>query len=400
MGTTTTTETMKETMEELKLEEPVSVLSEIESTFTPNKTVEVKKNNLPVINEQGDVNLAALSERDKETYSTLTKSINLKDINSISSYGSELNGAMSNYSKEYLNAVRANSCGEIGDLITTLLTELGYVDVKDFETQNKFKRFLSKLPLVGKLVKNIEAMMSKYDSISNNVDKISTKIMATRLNALKDNNALQLMFEANLQYMEQIDKLIVAGALKLDEINKKVDEMTNNPTDYPQYVLSDAVEFKHALDKKITDLKMLRFVIKQSLPQIRIVQRNNLAIADKAQSIISTTIPVWRNQLSIAVALFNQKNNIKAQRMVTETTNEILKKNALLLKQNSIDVAKENERSVIDVETLRNTTQELINTFQEVKRIHEEGEKERNNAKRELQKLESELEATMINLKG
>lgn len=400
METTTATETMKGTMEELKLEEPVSVLSEIESTFTPNKTVEVKKNNLPVINEQGDVNLAALSERDKETYSTLTKSINLKDINSISSYGSELNGAMSNYSKEYLNAVRANSCGEIGDLITTLLTELGYVDVKDFETQNKFKRFLSKLPLVGKLVKNIEAMMSKYDSISNNVDKISTKIMATRLNALKDNNALQLMFEANLQYMEQIDKLIVAGALKLDEINKKVDEMTNNPTDYPQYVLSDAVEFKHALDKKITDLKMLRFVIKQSLPQIRIVQRNNLAIADKAQSIISTTIPVWRNQLSIAVALFNQKNNIKAQRMVTETTNEILKKNALLLKQNSIDVAKENERSVIDVETLRNTTQELINTFQEVKRIHEEGEKERNNAKRELQKLESELEATMINLKG
>lgn len=400
MGTTTATETMKETMEELKLEEPVSVLSEIESTFTPNKTVEVKKNNLPVINEQGDVNLSALSERDKETYSTLTKSINLKDINSISSYGSELNGAMSNYSKEYLNAVRANSCGEIGDLITTLLTELGYVDVKDFETQNKFKRFLSKLPLVGKLVKNIEAMMSKYDSISNNVDKISTKIMATRLNALKDNNALQLMFEANLQYMEQIDKLIVAGALKLDEINKKVDEMTNNPTDYPQYVLSDAVEFKHALDKKITDLKMLRFVIKQSLPQIRIVQRNNLAIADKAQSIISTTIPVWRNQLSIAVALFNQKNNIKAQRMVTETTNEILKKNALLLKQNSIDVARENERSVIDVETLRNTTQELINTFQEVKRIHEEGEKERNNAKRELQKLESELEATMINLKG
>lgn len=396
MGTTTATETM----EELKLEEPVSVLSEIESTFTPNKTVEVKKNNLPVINEQGDVNLAALSERDKETYSTLTKSINLKDINSISSYGSELNGAMSNYSKEYLNAVRANSCGEIGDLITTLLTELDYVDVKDFETQNKFKRFLSKLPLVGKLVKNIEAMMSKYDSISNNVDKISTKIMATRLNALKDNNALQLMFEANLQYMEQIDKLIVAGALKIDEINKKVDEMTNNPTDYPQYVLSDAVEFKHALDKKITDLKMLRFVIKQSLPQIRIVQRNNLAIADKAQSIISTTIPVWRNQLSIAVALFNQKNNIKAQRMVTETTNEILKKNALLSKQNSIDVAKENERSVIDVETLRNTTQELINTFQEVKRIHEEGEKERNNAKRELQKLESELEATMINLKG
>ena len=400
MGTTTATETMKEKMEELKLEEPVSVLSEIESTFTPNKTVEVKKNNLPVINEQGDVNLSVLSERDKETYSTLTKSINLKDINSISSYGSELNGAMSNYSKEYLNAVRANSCGEIGDLITTLLTELGYVDVKDFETQNKFKRFLSKLPLVGKLVKNIEAMMSKYDSISNNVDKISTKIMATRLNALKDNNALQLMFEANLQYMEQIDKLIIAGALKLDEITKKVDEMTNNPTDYPQYVLSDAVEFKHALDKKITDLKMLRFVIKQSLPQIRIVQRNNLAIADKAQSIISTTIPVWRNQLSIAVALFNQKNNITAQQMVSKTTNEILKKNALLLKQNSIDVAKENERSVIDVETLRNTTQELINTFQEVKRIHEEGEKERNNAKRELQKLESELEATMINLKG
>lgn len=362
--------------------------------YKPSKSI-IK----PIISDDGQVNVLAIKEEDKPKYNALTRNINLGDINSISSYGSELNGAMSSYSKEYLNAVRANSCGEIGTLVNNLLTELGYVDVKDFESQNSFKRFLSKLPLIGSMIKSIDKMMIKYDTISNNVDKIATKILATRLNALKDNNALQLMFEANLQYMKQVDDLIIAGTLKLDEIDAKIKEMEKNPESYPTYVLSDATEFKHSLEKKITDLQMLRFVIKQSLPQIRIVQRNNLSIADKAQSIISTTIPVWRNQLSIAVALYNQKNNILAQRKVADTTNEILKKNALLLKQNSIDTAKENERSVIDVETLRKTTQELIATFQEVKRIHEEGQKNREEAKKELSKLESELEATMINFK-
>ena len=354
----------------------------------------------PIIDEDGTVNLLAIKEEDKPKYHALTKSINLNDINSISSYGSELNGAMSSYSKEYLNAVRANSCGEIGTLVNNLLTELGYVDVKDFENQNAFKRFISKLPLLGHLVKNIDKMMVKYDTISNNVDKIATKILATRLNALKDNNALQLMFDANIQYMKQVDDLIIAGTIKLEEIKQKVDLMMKNPAEYPSYVLSDATTFQQSLEKKIHDLRMLRFVIKQSLPQIRIVQNNNLTIADKAQSIISTTIPVWRNQLSIAVALYNQKNNILAQRKVSDTTNEILKKNALLLKQNSIDTAKENERSVIDVETLKKTTQELINTFQEVKRIHEEGKQKRDEASRELENLENELEATMISLKN
>ena len=354
----------------------------------------------PIIDEDGTVNLLAIKEEDKPKYASLTKGIDLKDINSISSYGSELNGAMSSYSKEYLNAVRANSCGEIGDLVNNLLTELGYVDVKDFESQNSFKRFISKLPLLGSLVKNIDKMMIKYDTISNNVDKIATKILATRLNALKDNNALQLMFEANLQYMSQVDDLIIAGNLKLEEVKNKVAEMSKNQAQYPAYVLSDVTEFQHSLEKKIHDLQMLRFVIKQSLPQIRIVQRNNLSIADKAQSIISTTIPVWRNQLSIAVALYNQKNNILAQRKVSDTTNEILKKNAMMLKQNSIDTAKENERSVIDVETLKKTTQELISTFQEVKRIHDEGAQKRKEASNELRKLETELEATMVSFKN
>ena len=140
----------------------------------------------------------------------------------------------------------------------------------------------------------------------------------------------------------------------------------------------------------------LRYVIKQSLPQIRTVQYNNIAIADKAQSIISTTIPVWKNQLSIAVALHNQKANIEAHRKITETTNTILKKNAEMLRQNSTDVARENERSVIDIETLRDTTRQLIDTIKEVKQIHEEGAAKRKAAEEEILKIESELDTNMV----
>ena len=152
------------------------------------------------------------------------------------------------------------------------------------------------------------------------------------------------------------------------------------------------------LDRRLTEMLTLRYVIKQSLPQIRTVQYNNLAVADKAQSIIATTIPVWKNQLSIAVALHNQKGNIEAHRRVTDTTNTILKKNAEMLRQNSVEVAKENERSVVSIETLRESTQQLIETIKEVKQIHEEGAAKRREAEAEIMKIESELDNSMTQI--
>lgn len=350
------------------------------------------------ISESGQINISNLSQQEIDKYSNMTKSLIVTDINSISNYGADLQNTMTKYSNDFLKSVRASQCGEVGDLINNLLQELGYVDIKDFDETSKLKKFLRSLPLIGRMVKTVEQQLAKYDTIVNNVDAISKKITATRLLALRDNSNLQVMFENNLEYGKQVEELIIAGKIKLQEIEEKLNEMQSNPEAYEAHEIQDLQSFKNTLERRIADMLTLRFIIKQSLPQIRTVQYNNLAVADKAQTIISTTIPIWRNQLSFAVALKNQRESIKAQNLVTETTNEMLLRNSEVLKENSIFAAKENERGVVDIETLRKTTESLIETFQEVKKIHEEASANRAAAEQEIIRIEKELEDSMTNM--
>ena len=273
---------------------------------------------------------------------------------------------------------------------------MDYIDVDELKEPSALTKFVRRIPIINKLVKSVEKVLHKYDSISENVESIAQKISVTRLSSLRDNNALQTMFDNNIAYGKQIEDLIIAGKIKLDEVNATLADMMNNQDKYEPHQIQDVQEFAHNLDRRLNDMLSLRYVIKQSLPQIRTVQYNNIAIADKAQSIIATTIPVWKNQLSIAVALHNQKGNIEAHRRITETTNLILRKNAEMLRQNSTDVARENERSVVDIETLRDTTRQLIDTIKEVKQIHEEGAAKRRAAEEEIMKIESELDTNMI----
>ena len=232
----------------------------------------------------------------------------------------------------------------------------------------------------------------------NNTSKYSLNFFTSFLydgNRISSDGAL---FENNVIYAQQVEELIIAGKLKLQEVNSTLENMMANADEYEAHEIQDMQEFSYNLERRLSDMTTLHYVVKQSLPQIRTVQYNNLAIANKAQSIIATTIPVWKNQLSIAVALHNQKSNIEAHRKVTETTNLMLRKNAEMLQQNSIDVARENERSIVDIETLRDTTRKLIETVQEVKKVHEEGVLKRRAAEVEIRKIESELEASMTSL--
>lgn len=374
-------------------ESPILDANVIELGDRPN--VDVKRE-IRVIDDNGNINIAAISEEDKKRYSQLTRNLVVTDINSISNYGSDIQNVMGKYSNDFLTAVRTPQSGEIGTLITDLLSELDYIDVDELKEPSALTKVIRKIPILNKLVKSVDKILNKYDSIADNVDTISKKIAVTRLSSLRDNNALQTMFENNIIYGKQIEDLIVAGKIKLDEVNSTLNEMMENQDQYEPHQIQDVQEFAHNLERRLSDMMALRYVIKQSLPQIRTVQYNNIAIADKAQSIISTTIPVWKNQLSIAVALHNQKANIEAHRKITETTNTILKKNAEMLRQNSTDVARENERSVINIETLRDTTRQLIDTIKEVKQIHEEGAAKRKAAEEEILKIESELDANMI----
>jgi uncharacterized protein YaaN involved in tellurite resistance len=338
----------------------------------------------------GNVDLTTITPEESRKYNELNKSLEPSDVNSILNYGVEAQNSMEKYSNDFLSSVRTYNSGEVGGLINELLTELNYIDVSELE-QGGFKSFISKIPFLKNLVVDVKKLFQKYDVVVNNIDKITNKIKAGRLNSIKDNSSLQTMFDSNVTYIHQMEELIISGQLKYNDLSVKLAEMEGRPADYQDYEIADLRDFLSRLDKRLADMKIVRFIMLQSLAQIRVVQNNNTSIAEKAQSIVSTTIPVWKNQLTIAVALQRQKANVEMQKKISDTTNTILQKNAEMLKQNSIDVAKENEKTVVSLETLKMTTNSLIETLNEVKKIHEEGNQSRRVLDGELKTLEAEL---------
>jgi uncharacterized protein YaaN involved in tellurite resistance len=351
---------------------------------------------LKVIDKDGNVDLSQATPEQLAKYNQLNKDLNPADANSILNYGVEVQNGMERYSNQFLSSVRTYNSGEVGVLINDLLTELNYIDVDELE-QNSFTSFLSKIPLIKRLVFDTKKLFQKYDLVVNNVDKITNKIKAGRLNAIKDNASLQTMFDNNVEYIKQMEELIISGQLKHEELSAKLAEMDANSSAYNDYEIADLREFVNRLDKRLADMKVVRYIMLQSLAQIRVVQNNNTSVAEKAQSIVTTTIPVWKNQLTIAVALTRQKANVEMQKKVSDTTNTILQKNAELLKQNSIDVARENEKTIVSLDTLKRTTQSLIETLNEVKAIHEQGAQNRKTLTTELQNLETELKKNVTN---
>jgi uncharacterized protein YaaN involved in tellurite resistance len=349
------------------------------------------------LDKDGNVDLTAITPQEAIKYKEISKSLEPSDVNSILNYGVEAQNSMEKYSNDFLSSVRTYNSGEVGGLINELLTELNYIDVSELE-QGGFKSFISKIPFLKNLIVDAKKLFQKYDVVVNNIDKITSKIKAGRLNSIKDNSSLQTMFDSNVSYIHQMEELIISGQLKYEELSLKLAEMEGRPTDYQDYEIADLRDFISRLDKRLADMKIVRFIMLQSLAQIRVVQNNNTSIAEKAQSIVSTTIPVWKNQLTIAVALQRQKANVEMQKKISDTTNTILQKNADMLKQNSIDVAKENEKTVVSLETLKMTTQSLIETLNEVKKIHEEGNQSRRVLDGELKTLETELKKNVTRI--
>jgi uncharacterized protein YaaN involved in tellurite resistance len=365
--------------------------------FTATPAPAAASTNTPVkLDKEGNVDLTNITADEVKKYSEKGKDLNPADVNSILNYGTDVQASMERYSNTFLTSVRTFDSGEVGTLITDLLHELNYIDVDELE-QNAFVRVLSRIPILRTLVMDTKKMFAKYDLVVNNVDKITNKIKAGRVNSIKDNASLQTMFDSNVDYIHQMEELIIAGQLKYKELNEQLAVMDGNPSAYQDYEIADLRDYVNRLDKRLADLKVVRFIMLQSLAQIRVVQNNNTTIAEKAQSIVSTTIPVWKNQLTIAVALNRQKANVEMQKKISDTTNTILLKNAELLKTNSIDVARENEKTVVSLDTLKRTTQSLIETLTEVKRIHDEGTQNRRTLNTELQTLETELKKNVTN---
>ncbi|RWW96670.1 toxic anion resistance protein [Flavobacterium cerinum] len=348
------------------------------------------------MDKEGNVNLANVSDTEvTNTYRPIANQLNEKDVNSILNYGAEIQNTIAKQSDTFLSNVRVQQGGEVGVLINDLLAELNYIDVDELN-KNAFQRFMSKVPLLKKLVIDVKQLFQKYDKITANVDRISNKVKAGMINSIKDNTSLQTMFDGNVELIKEMEKYIVAGQLRFTELSEELAQMEANASQYQDYEISDKRTFINRLDKRLADMKVVRFILLQSLAQIRVVQNNNTSLAEKAQSILTTTMPVWKNQLTLAVALQRQRQNIEVQRKVSETTNTILQKNAEMLKTNSIEVARENENTIVSLETLKMTTKSLIDTLTEVKQIHEQGTQTRRELDAGLQSLEAELKKGVI----
>ena len=280
-----------------------------------------------------------------------------------------------------------------------MLVELNYVDVDELEG-NSFKKFLRKIPLLGRMVTTVDNIFAKYDKIVNNITDISNKVNAGIINSTKDNAVLQTIFGSNVDAIKKIEEYIIAGSLRYEKTKQELALMEANPDAYQDYQISDKRDFANRLDRRLADLKVVRFIMLQSLPQIRLIQNNNVSIAEKAQTILTTTLPVWKNQLTLAVALHRQQQHIEVQQRVSQTTEEILRKNAQRLQQNTVNVARANEQTIVSIDTLRETTTSLINTLNEVKQIQQQGEQSRRLLDNELQNLETTLKNQLQNRKS
>lgn len=347
--------------------------------------------NLAIIAKDGLVNTTNIPSERREYFVSISNKLDETKMDSISTFGAEIQDSLSSQSDSFLSSVRNSRAGEVGQLVNELLVELNYVDIDDLESQSGFKRFLSRIPLVKKLVTTVSNIYAKYDKITNNIQGITDRVSAGIINSAKDNSVLQTIFQSNVNSVAKIEDHIIAGTLKWEQLKAELQEMEVNNDQYQDYVISDKREFVNRLDRRLADLKTVRYILMQSLPQIRLIQNNNQSIADKAQTIVTTTLPTWKNQLTLAVAMNRQKQHLEVQKKVQETTESILRKNAELLKQNTIQVAAANEATIVSLDTLRQTTSSLIDTLNEVKRIQSEGETNRRQLDGELLKLERTL---------
>lgn len=378
-----------------KREAVKAITDEVESEL--NGETEIANVPKTRLSDTGEIDVSLIPAKKKAYYSEIAKVLDEKDLTSIASYGSDLQRAMDTYSSDFLKqSFDSNNSIESAQLISNLLGELHEVNIDDLEAPSALKRFLRKIPGLRRLVVSVEQIKAKYDTIEKNIDGIVQKLETARQIAIRDNNNLQKQFENNVDYVEQLGELIIAGKIKSQELDKLIEDMKTNSEEYDDYQISDVEEYKNSLDKRLTDLTMLRYAFKQSLTQIRIIQRTNIMNANNTEQQIAMTIPLWKNQLSLAVALYDQKKTLEISSKVADTTNEIFKKNAEMMKTQAIEVAKQNQRTVIDIETLRKTTSDLLTTVEGVQKAQLEGAQKRAAAEQELFKLEKQMSQTAI----
>lgn len=336
-----------------------------------------------------------MSTEDKNSALALTDKLDWHNSSTLVNFGAELNNTISKNGDVLLNTVKSDSSIEVVGYINNILSELnGFEeDINRYTGQhsNPFKRFLYSLPFVKSVATSLQNVVNEYNTVAENVDKISQKISNAKIVALRDNSTLQQIFESNVQYIGQMRKMVVGLKLKSQELQDELNQRLSSNQFNETYELSDMQDFIHKIDKRVADLQTSEYVLTQNLLQIRATMNNNTAIAEKTDNIVNHVIPIWKNQLPMAIILKNQESSIDAQKKITETTNKLIAKTANDLKINSIAVAKASEEAVISIDTLKTSTQDLITTINEVKKIHDDGNNQRNQLEKQLKEMSEQI---------
>ncbi|MCD8819300.1 toxic anion resistance protein [Mammaliicoccus sciuri] len=340
------------------------------------------------------------SDEDQRRIDEIAKQIKPLDNDGLLLYGQQAQNKLSQFSHQMLTQVQSNDVGPIGNSLRNLMNKLKEVNPDELQKQNqsRLKRIFRRAE------RSVNEMFSKYQSVGAQVDRISVELQKSQNMLMKDVGLLDQLYEENKAYFDALNIYIAAAEKKRDELKQHnlVDleqkvKASNNQMDVQE--LADLQQYINRLEKRIYDLQLSRQITLQSAPQIRMIQNINQTLAEKIQSSILTSIPLWKNQMAIALTLLRQQGASEAQKKVTDTTNELLLKNSEMLKQNAIRTAEENERGIVDIETLKTTQTNIVDTIQETLRIQENGTRKRQQAEQELQSLEQDLKTKLLQLK-
>lgn len=338
-----------------------------------------------------------LTPEEKKMVEDFAKTIDVTNSNVILTYGAAAQQKIAGFSESALKSVRTKDMGEIGEMVSNLVTEL-----RAFSPEEESKGgFFS---LFKKPANKIAAMKAKYDKAETSVDKICAQLEAHQIQLMKDVAMLDQMYQVNLNYFKELSMYILAGKRRLNEVRTTIlpelmEKARQSGLPEDAQAANDMDALCNRFEKKIHDLELTRVISIQMAPQIRLVQGNDTLMTEKIQSTIVNTIPLWKSQMVLSLGLSHSLDAMEAQRKVTDLTNDLLKKNADALKTATVETAKESERGIVDIETLQHTNESLISTLDEVMRIQEEGRQKRRDAEAELGRMEGELKQKLLELR-
>ena len=361
-------------------------------TQTQIQTVEPSKE-IAKVTQQTEL----ISPEDRKRIDEIKNAIDLTDSQASVQYGVNAQRNIAEFSDTILNNIRSKDSGYVGELLSNLV-----VKVKGFEVDGSSNgSFIKKIPILGSLVGKAQNMMAEYDKLSVQVDKIQAELDKARMVMLKDIVMFDTMYDKNVEYFKELQLYIRAGEEKIQELQTQTiprlrQEAANSQNQMAVQLVSDFENAVSRFEKKVHDLKLSKTIAIQTAPQIRLIQNNDKVLVDKVQSAIFNTIPLWKSQIVIALGLSRQQKVLQMQRKITNTTNELLRRNAEMLKQSTLETARETERGIVDIETVKKVNDDLISTIEETIKIQQEGRQKRKAAEAELVQIEDRLKQTLL----